>query len=307
MDLNRATTFVRVVETGGFTRAAEALGLPASSVSRSVQKLEDDLGVTLLERTTRKIALTDAGKAFFERAREALAGLAEANDLALDAAREAYGAVRVALPAELGNRLGSVVAAFTAAHPRVRVEVTFTNRGAELVGDLVDIALVFGKLPDSSLVTRRLGESTNRLYASPAYLTEHGRPRTVGDLARHEAVLSRAVAGEERWELRGPRGPEKVDVRGRMVGDHMQFQIDAAIAGSGIALLPTWIGDQLERDGKLVGVLPRYTTTTALHVLVHGGRHLPHRVVLLRDFLVEAMTRVCAAHGAIVASPPRDR
>src|SRR5688572_31369289 len=168
MDLNRASTFVRVVETGGFTRAAEALRLPPSSISRSVARLEEDLGVTLLERTTRKVALTDAGRAFFERAREALAGLEEANSLALDAAREVHGVVRLAVPPELGGKLGAVFGAFASQHPRVRIEVTFTTRGAELVGDLVDIALVIGKLPDSSLVTRRLGESTDKLYASPA-------------------------------------------------------------------------------------------------------------------------------------------
>src|SRR5258706_4163829 len=191
MDLNRATTFVRVVETGGFTRAAEALGLPPSSVSRAVAKLEDDLGVTLLERTTRKIALTDAGRAFFERARDALAGLEEANDAALDAAREAHGVVRVAVPPEFGSKLGGVFARFAVEHPRVRIEVTFTPRGAELVGDLVDVALVFGRLPDSSLVTRRLGESTNRLYAACAYVAEHGKPRIVPALAQHEAILAR--------------------------------------------------------------------------------------------------------------------
>src|SRR5262252_2892482 len=297
MDLNRATTFVRVVETGGFTRAAEVLGLPPSSVSRAVAKLEDDLGVTLLERTTRKIALTDAGRAFFERAREALAGLEEANDLALDAAREAHGVVRVAVPPEFGSKLGSVLSAFVEQHPRVRLEVTFTGRGAELVGDLVDVALVFGRLPDSSLVTRRLGESTNRLYASVAYVAARGRPRTIADPARHDAILSRAVAGEERWELRGPHGIERIDVRGRVVADHHQFQIDAAIAGSGIALLPTWVGDTLVREGKLEAILPRYSTTTPLHVLTHGGRHLPHRVALLRDFLVEQLSRVCGKHG----------
>jgi signal transduction histidine kinase len=140
MDLNRATTFVRVVEAGGFTRAAEQVGLPPSSVSRAVAKLEDELGVTLLERTTRKIALTEAGRAYFERAREALAGLEEANSLALDAAREVHGVVRVALPLELGATSARLLAGFLDAHPRLRIEVTFTNRGAELVGDLVDLA-----------------------------------------------------------------------------------------------------------------------------------------------------------------------
>jgi DNA-binding transcriptional LysR family regulator len=297
MDLNRTTTFVRVVETGGFTRAAKTLGLPPSSVSRAVSKLEDDLGIVLLERTTRKIALTDAGRAFFERAREALAGLEEANDLALDAAREVHGVVRIAVPPEFGSNLGAVLIGFANQHAKVRIEVTFTGRGAELVGDLVDLALVFGRLPDSSLVTRRLGESTNRLYASVGYVQAHGKPRTIGDLVRHDAILWRAVAGEERWELRGPSGIERVDVRGRVVGDHMQFQVDAALAGSGIALLPTWIGDRFVAEQKLVPILPRYSTTTPLHVLTTGGRHLPRRVALLRDFFVEKLAPVCGKHG----------
>jgi DNA-binding transcriptional LysR family regulator len=296
MDLNRATTFIRVVEAGGFTRAADALGLPPSSVSRAVSKLEQDLGVTLLERTTRKVALTDAGRAYFERAREALAGLEEANTLALDAAREVHGAVRVALPSELGGKLGGLLGDFALQHPRVRVEVTFTTRGVEVVGDLVDVAVVIGKLPDSSLVTRKLGTSMNKLYAAPSYVAAHGAPRTLGDLAKHEAVLARAVNGEARWELVGPRGAEHVEVHGRIVGDHQQFVIDAALAGLGIALLPAWIGDPHVEAGTLVAILPRVSATVPLHVLVAGGRHLPRRVLLLRDFLVDSLSRACTKH-----------
>lgn len=296
MDLNRATTFVRVVETGGFTRAAQALGLPASSVSRSVAKLEDDLGITLLERTTRKVTLTEAGRAFFERAREALAGLEEANALALDAAREVHGVVRVALPPEFGAKLGTVINAFANEYPRVRIEITFTGRGIDLVGDLVDIAIALGRLPDSSLVTRRLGASVDRLYAAPSYVKEHGMPKKVAELAEHQAILSRAVAGEGRWELEGPKGTEHVDVSGRVVGDHMNFIIDSTIGGLGISLLPSWIGDPLVEQGKLVAILPKFSTTTPLHLLTHGSRHLPRRVVLLRDFLFEKLGRECGGH-----------
>ncbi len=301
MDLNRAVTFVRVVEAGSFTRAADALRLPTSSVSRSVAKLEGDLGVVLLERTTRRLALTDAGRAFFERAREALAGLEEANSLALDAAQEVHGVVRVALPTDIAANGGTLFGAFLIAHPRIRVELTFTNRGAELVGDLVDIAVAAGRLPDSALVTRRLGNALHKLYASPAYLARAGVPQTLASLAKHETVVIRAPGGEARWELTGPDGPESVVVTARVVGDSMAFVSDAAVASLGVAQLPTWEGDRLVREGKLAAVLPRYSTETQLHVLTHGSRHLPRRVALVRDHVVATMSAQCTAHGRMTS------
>jgi DNA-binding transcriptional LysR family regulator len=296
MDLNRAATFVRVVEAGNFTRAAEAANLPPSSISRSVAKLEAELGVTLLERTTRRISLTEAGRAYFERAREALAGLAEATSLALDAAQEVHGVVRVALPVELAPNAGSVFAPFLVEHPRIRLELTFTNRAAELVGDLVDIGCAVGKLPDSALLSRRLGNATHRLFASPAYLERAGTPRKLADLAKHAAIATRAIGGETRWELVGPSGTEHVDVEARIVGDGYAFVGDAAIAGLGIALLPTWIGDQPSVMGKLVAVLPKYSIEMPLHVLTHGSRHLPRRVALVRDYMFSALSFQCTGH-----------
>lgn len=298
MDLNRASAFVRVVEAGGFTRAATAMGLPASSVSRSVSALERDLGITLLERTTRKVALTEAGRAFFERAREALAGLEEANSLAREAALDVQGAVRIAVPIELGSHAGTLFASLAHDYPQIRLEVTFTNRGVELVGDLVDIAVVIGKLPDSSLVTRRLGEAANRLYASPEYIARRGQPRTFADLAKHDMILARAVAGSGRIELTGPRGVEHVDVEARIVADHVQFIADAAISGLGVALLPFWLGDRGVSDGTLVQVLPRFSTQMPMHVLANAGRHLPRRVMIVRDFLVNALGSTCTKHHA---------
>lgn len=298
MDLNRAATFVRVVEAGNFTRAAEALGLPTSSVSRSIAKLEDDLGITLLERTTRRVSLTDAGRAFYERAREALAGLEEANSLALDAAQEAHGVVRLAVPLELGTHIGALLSRFLLEHTRIRIELTFTNRAAEIVGDLVDIGVAIGRLPDSSLVTRRLGEATNKLYAAPAYLVRRGNVRTLADLAKHDAIITRAIAGGARWDLTGPRGDERIDVTGRIVGDSMQFVTEAAIAGLGVALLPAFVGDRLVAEDKLRPVLPKYSMLEALHVLTHGGRHLPRRVALVRDYLFSVLAGVCTTHKA---------
>lgn len=298
MDLNRASTFVRVVETGGFTRAASSLNLPPSSVSRAVARLEDELGVVLLERTTRKVALTDAGKAFFERAREALAGLAEANALALDAANAAHGVVRVAFPPDFAGTTGSLLAPFLAAHPRIRVELAFTMRGAELVGDLVDLAVAIGRLPDSTLITRRIGTAQHGLYAAPSYLAARGTPRALADLAKHDAILLRAVGGDGVWELEGPRGAERVEVHARVVGDHVMLAHDAAVAGLGIAMLPEFLAHAAVDAGTLARVLPKLGAAMQLHVLAHGGRHLPRRVALLRDFLVGGLGQKCTKHGA---------
>jgi len=299
MDLNRATTFVRVVESGGFTRAAEALGLPPSSVSRSVSKLEEDLGVTLLERTTRKVALTDAGRAFFERARDALAGLEEANALALDAAREIHGLVRIALPLDFAGKLGALIARFGREYPRIRIELMFTANGGELVGDIVDLAVTIGKLPDSSLVARRLGNSVNQLYAAPHYLDERGTPRTLAELSKHDGIVLRSIAGEARWELTGPKGVEHVDIPARLAGDHAQLVLDATLAGLGVAMLPTFLADPHVASGALRAVLPKYSAESPLHVLTHASRHLPRRVALLRDHLAEGLSSSCKAHGAL--------
>ncbi|HEY4244643.1 MAG TPA: LysR family transcriptional regulator [Kofleriaceae bacterium] len=296
MDLNRAHTFVRVVESGGFTRAAESLGLPPSSVSRAVSKLEEDLGITLLERTTRKVGLTDAGRAYFERARDALAGLAQASELAKDVAQEAYGTVRLAVPPDLAPQFGHVLSPFLAAHPGITVEVTFTNQGADLVGDLVDLAVAFGRLPDSSLVARKLGTTAHRLYASPAYLSSHRAPRTLAHLADHVAVVHRATAGEARWDLTGPRGVERVSLRARVVGDHMGFVLDAALTGIGIALLPSFLAAQ--QTDALTPILPRYASEIPLQLLAPGRNHIPHRVALLRDHLGAALNQQCTKHGA---------
>ncbi|MEO7730541.1 MAG: LysR family transcriptional regulator, partial [Kofleriaceae bacterium] len=124
MDLNRAATFLRVVESGGFTAAALALGLPTSSVSRSVAKLEEDLGVVLLERTTRRVALTEVGRAYFERVRDALAGLDQATAVALDAAREPHGMVRIAVPPDFAPTLAPLIAAFVQRYPKIRIELS---------------------------------------------------------------------------------------------------------------------------------------------------------------------------------------
>ncbi|HEX4422420.1 MAG TPA: LysR family transcriptional regulator [Kofleriaceae bacterium] len=297
MDLNRAATFLQVVESGGFTAAATALGLPTSSVSRSVAKLEEDLGVVLLERTTRRVALTEVGRAYFERVREALAGLDEATAAALDSAREPQGMVRIAVPPDFSPALAPVVAAFLRSYPKIRIEVSASARAAELVGEHVDLGLVHGKLPDSALISRRVAETSHRLFAAPGYLAARGTPRTLDDLAHHDAILSRS--GPAVWELTGPNGPESVQVAGAVAGDHLGFIIDTTVAGLGIALLPAFAATLHLRAGTLVEVLPAYGASIHLQLLTQASRRLPYRVALLRDFLVTHLSSACSgAHGA---------
>ena len=295
MDLNRAATFLRVVESGGFTAAATALGLPTSSVSRSVAKLEEDLGVVLLERTTRRVALTEVGRAYFERVREALTGLDEATAVALDAAREPQGLIRIAVPPDFAPALAPVVAQFLRTYPKIQLELSASARAAELVGEHADLGIAFGRLPDSSLMSRRIGDTTHQLYAAQSYLDARGRPRVLADLGRHDAILVRCGVG--RWELSGPRGVESVQVTAVVAADHLGFIIDATLAGLGISLLPAFCTSAHLASGALVQVLPKFSTTIQLQLLTHAARRVPHRVALLRDFLAAHLTGTCSAHG----------
>lgn len=291
MDLNRVTTFLRVVESGTFTSAARALALPTSSVSRSVAKLENELGVVLLERTTRHVALTDAGRAYYERAREAVLGLDEAVELASEAAREASGVVHLAAPPELAGKLAGLLGSFVRRHPKIHVDLVTTARGAELVGGEVDIAIVLGRLEDSALIVRKLGVTVYKLYASAEYLERRGTPRNAEDLSRHDAVLYRGKDGRATWELTGPRGPETTEVKGTLSGDSFQFVMDAVSAGHGIGLVPEQCLAHVA--GELVQVLPKWSALGAVQSLVHPTRHLPKRVRLLREFLTDHLVSAC--------------
>ncbi|MCP3142300.1 LysR family transcriptional regulator [Pyxidicoccus xibeiensis] len=290
MDLNRIATFIRVVEAGTFTAAATRLKLPTSSVSRSVAKLEEELGIVLLERTTRRVSLTESGRAYYERAREAVAGLDEATLLAGEAAKDPSGVVHLAAPPELTGKLATVLGGFVRSHPKIHVDIITTARGAELLGGEVDLAIVSGPLEDSSLIVRKLGMSVNRLFASTAYLEQRGHPRSVSDLARHDAVLYRGSAGQAIWELTGPRGPETVKVKGALSGDSHQFIFDAIAGGHGIGLLPEQYLSRLYTcAASLVNVLPKVSAIGAVQSLVYPSRHLPKRVTLLRDFLAQQL------------------
>jgi DNA-binding transcriptional LysR family regulator len=303
MDLNRVSAFVRVVHDGSFTAAAKALGLPKSSVSRSVAQLEQDLGIRLLHRTTRQLHLTDAGAAYYERVSRALGDIGEATAAASDTQSELSGVVRVTAPVDLGVwALAPIVARFIRKHPKIRVEISLTGRVVDLVGEGFDLAVRAGPLRDSSLIARRVGDLQSVAYASPKYLQRRGEPNDLADLASHDCVLFRSNSGKARWELaRTDDGTlENVEVTGPVASDDLSFVRKAVLAGCGIGVLPTFLCGRAELDGKLVRVLRHWVLRGAvLHIAYPSTRFVPQRVILLREYLLRELGKIdkrCEGH-----------
>src|SRR6187431_1864583 len=295
MDLNHVAVFARVVELGSFTAAAKQLGLPKSSVSRTVARLEDGLGVRLLQRTTRKLHLTEAGQTYFERARVALAGLEEAASAATNLSAEPRGIVRMSAPGDIGVlNMSELVARFVRKYPLVHVEISISSRFVDLVAEGFDLALRAGKMADSSLVARKIGVDSLGVFASSGYLRRRGRPKTVADLAGHDCVLFRGAHGKSEWRLTGPRGEERVTVRGPLNADEMAFVQQAVAAGVGIALLPMMGMRLAAARGALpmpVRLLPEYTVGgSGVSVVSPSTRFQSASVAVFRDFLVAELT-----------------
>lgn len=288
MDLNRIAVFAKVVEAGSFTAAGKALGLPKSSVSRSVAQLEEALGVRLLQRTTRTLHLTDAGQTYYETVARALSGIEEANAAAAALDRTPRGTVRMTAPVDVGIALlADIVASFTKKHPGIRVEMVLTSRVVDLVGEGFDLALRAGKLGDSSLVARRVGPTETALFASSGYLARKGTPKRLADLADHDCIVFRPTGERTRWTLHGPKGQETVEVTGPIAADDFAFVQRALERGAGIGLLPSFLCAQSSSRAKLLRVLPEYAMQGAhLHVVQPGSRYLPQRVALLREHLL---------------------
>ncbi len=293
IDLNRVAIAVEVIERGSFTAAAAALGMPKSSVSRGVAALEQELGVTLLKRTTRKLALTPQGQQWFERVRGAIAELEQASACLSDREREPHGLVRITAPPDAGPMLLDALSSFRPLHPDIHVEVLLTARRLDLVEDGVDLALRAGRLEDSSLRARKLFSTDLALYAAPEYLKRRGRPRTISDLAHHDCVPFRAKQGRAKWRLSGPRGQvASVDVTGFISTSDVGLIVDACLVGLGIGLGPMYRCEALARQGRLENVLPGWRLTgSALYLLHADTAFLPRRVEVLRDHLAEQLAR----------------
>jgi DNA-binding transcriptional LysR family regulator len=301
MDLNHVAAFVRVVDTGSFTLAAKALGVPKSSVSRSVASLERELGVRLLHRTTRQLHVTDAGAELHHRASRALTEIHEATDEALSAQRELRGTIRISAPADLGVwAVAPIVSRFVRRHPSVKIDVRLSGRIVDLVSERFDLAVRAGAIRDESLVARACGSFELGLYASSRYATRRALPLSVDELAVHDCILFRSDTGALEWRLRSKGGEHaSVEPRASISADDISFLKKAALAGAGIALLPAFMVAREVESGKLERVLPAWShAASMLHVVYPSARYVPRRIVLFRDYLATELVKLSRRSAA---------
>lgn len=248
---SNVVAFVRAVELGSFSAAARVLGTTPSAVSKAVARLEARLGVRLLQRTTRALSLTDAGRLYHERVSPLLLELAEAE--ALVATRKGLrGTLRVSAPMELGRTwVASVVRGFLAEHPAVRIELNVTDRLVDLVEERIDVAVRVGRLPSSSLIAHRLGAVQFVVCAAPRYLRRAGAPRHPGQLETHACLRYLSGGHPLAWTFRGPEGPFEVAVRGPLDADSGAALRVAAVEGLGVLrALDVLVREEVER-GRL--------------------------------------------------------
>ncbi|WP_332772374.1 LysR family transcriptional regulator [Phenylobacterium sp.] len=286
MELEDIRAFVEVAEAGGFGRAGQRLELSKSMVSRRVSRLEASLGAQLLSRTTRGVALTEAGAEFKERADRVLAELEAARDSLAQRGEEIVGSLRVAAPLSFGmTHLAPVLAELAVRHPKLSVTASYSDRFVDLIGERFDVAVRVGKLADSSLIARRIAPINAAVVASPAYLERYGTPLTPEDLMDHAALMQ----GQEAWSFRDGKKLVTIRPEGRFKADSGQALVAAAVAGLGIAALPTFLAGHAIEAGELVPLLLDYPIPEAGLYVVRPppAGHMPGKVRALTELLVE--------------------
>lgn len=278
-------TFVAVVQGQGFNAAADRLGLVKSAVSRRIRDLEDRLGTRLIDRTTRKINLTESGGEFYERGLRLLADLEEAENLASTGSQEATGRLRIAAPVSLTMHcLAPVLCEFMALHPKLQIDVETNDRMVDIVSEGFDLAVRVSRLKDSSLIARRITTIRHVCCASPRYLDQHGRPETPSDLRDHAGVAYSNVDPRHYWMF---KDNESVEARGRLAISNGDAVREAAIAGAGIVMLPTFIAHQAIARGELEMILtPFLRSPIGMYVVHPSSRNVSAKVRLFIDFLV---------------------
>lgn len=281
--------YVRTVESGSFTAAAKQLGIAKSAVSRRIQDLEARLKAQLIVRTTRKLTLTDQGRALFDRARILLNDWEETEAVVSQSQTSISGIIRISAPLSFGvAHMGPAFIEFMTLHPDIRLEIDFSDRRVDLISEGFDVAVRIGKLPDSGLIARKIANIRTVAVASPSYLEVHGHPNSPSDL-QNLRELRYSLRSSHRWSYTAPNGGAgDIEIPPKLYASNGDFLRDAAIAGMGVLLEPTFILYEDIRSKKLVQLIPDYKWDElgAFAVYPHT-RHLSARVRALVDHLTE--------------------
>jgi DNA-binding transcriptional LysR family regulator len=282
------SAFIAVAEFGGFTAAARRLGMPLPTVSRKVSELEADLGVRLLNRTTRQVTLTDSGRRFFESGRRILDDLGEAERAASGEFAAPRGELVVTAPIVFGRlHVLPIVTEFLKAHADVAVRLVLADRVVDLLEERVDVAARIGELPDSGMAAIRVGEVHRLVCASPAYLAAHGRLTRPKQLAAHQCIAFAGVESAKEWRFRLGRTARAFPVRARLTVTTAEAAIDAAILGAGITRVFSYQAAQAVREGKLKVLLRDYEPAPIPVSLIHlSNRLVPAKLRAFLDFAV---------------------
>lgn len=279
--------FARVARLEGFAAAARELHISATAVSRHVAMLEEHLDVRLLRRSTRRVSLTEAGAAYLERCERLLADLIELEEGVTGGRHEPRGRLRISAGVSFAQeQLGALMPEFLARHPELEVELRLSDRHVDLVGEGFDLAVRIGRLPDSSLFAKKLCPSRHVLCAAPSYIATHGEPQTPAQAREHACIVdTNQTAG---WEFMGPDGPVTHRAEGRYRVNSAHASSAAAIAGLGLAYLPTFVAGPRLASGELTPLLPAFRPIeTSVYAVYPENRYLSAGVRAFIDLLVE--------------------
>ena len=295
-ELSNLQLFVRVVEEGSFSAAARFLGITPSAVSRQMSQLESELGARLFHRTTRKQSLTETGEIYFQHARRIVADLDEARVAVNRLVDTPSGSLHVTVDADFATAfIAPILPEFLDRYPDVQLRISMTAEQLDLIDSGIDLALRVGHLEDSSLIARKIAESSSLICASPAYLAAHGTPTHPRDLESHCCLSFRVKPGKNHWRFDLGQDTIEVPISGRLNTNSLTFLRMIAVAGGGIIMIPTWMIRSDLKNGHLISLLedfPMVPPSTPISAVFAHSRHLAPKVRAFVDFLAEKMDAI---------------
>jgi len=292
--LREIECFIAVAELGSFVKAGDALNVSKAAVSRTIVELEARLGTRLMQRTTRRLSLTEAGSLYLERCKQIVSALEDADQMLTAGNTDPTGLLRINVPQTFGVlHLVNVWPSLLRRYPGIRLDITLSDRIVDIVEEGYDLAIRITRLTNSSLICRKLTSTRLVVCASPDYLQSHGTPSHPEDLKDHLVVGYSYSTDKDEWHFDGPNGPLSVKTQARMYANNGDTCVAAALAGIGITRQPTFMLSEHIRNGKLVPIMPEYISLEAGIYAVYPSRtHLPPKVRATIDFLVHAFEEV---------------